>query len=86
MKKFSFTKCGSSRYFYQVLWQFLNIAAKPLIFRGLLLAAAGGEMRPNYFQYTQPPRKSQIRLARFGGLGNQIERNFGLKNQLAVLY
>ena len=33
----------------------------------------------------QPPRKSQIRLARFGGLGNQIERNFGRKNQLAVL-
>jgi len=24
MKKFSFTKCGSSRYFYQVLWQFLS--------------------------------------------------------------
>ena len=34
----------------------------------------------------QPVRKSQIRLARFGGLGNQIERNFGLKNQLAVLF
>ncbi len=28
-------------------------AAKPLIFLGLLLAAAGGEMCPNYFQYTQ---------------------------------
>ncbi len=64
-------------------------AAKPLKlnFRGLpVFAAAGGEMRPNYFQYTQPVRNSQIHLARFGGLGNQIERNFGLKNQLAVLF
>jgi len=34
MQKFSFTKCGSSRYFYQVLWQFLKIAAKPLNFWG----------------------------------------------------
>ena len=32
----------------------------------------------------QPARNSQIRLAPFAGLGNQIERNFGLKNQLAV--
>ncbi len=63
-----------------------KIAAKPLIFRGLLLAAEGGEMRPNYFQYTQPARNSQICLAPFAGLGNQIERNFGLKNQLAVLF
>ena len=37
-------------------------------------------------QAPQPPRKSQIRLAPFAGLGNQIERNFGRKNQLAILF
>jgi len=30
MKKFSFTKCGSRRYFYQVLWQFLSSWRAPL--------------------------------------------------------
>jgi hypothetical protein len=31
-------------------------------------------------------RNCQIRLARFGGLGDQIVGNFGRKNQLAVLF
>jgi len=50
MKKFSFTKCGSSRYFSSGSLAVFNIAAKPLIFQGLLLAACGGEMRSNYFK------------------------------------
>ena len=37
-------------------------------------------------QAPQPARKSQTRLAPLAGLGNQIVRNFGLKNQLAVLF
>jgi len=49
-------------------------------------AAEGGEMRPNYFQYTQPARKSQIFGSRLASLGDQIVRNFGRKNQLAVLF
>jgi len=44
------------------------------------------EKSSDFVQDTQPARKSQIRLARFGGLGDQIERNFGLKNQLAILF
>jgi len=59
MKKFSFTKCGSSRYFYQVLWQFLRSRRSSLIFGGLLVAAFGGEMRSNYFKnraQTKKPR------------------------------
>ena len=85
MKKFSFIKCGSSRYFYQVLWQFLISGFRFGIF-GQTLAAAGGEMRPNYFKYTQPARKGQCLAPPQAGLGNQIVRNFGQKNQLAVLF
>ena len=44
MKKFSFTKCGSSRYFYQILWQFLRSWRIRSNFGGLAVAA-GGEMR-----------------------------------------
>ena len=62
-----------------------KIAAKPLNFWGLLVAATGSEMRSNYFKNRAPVRKSQIRLARFGELGDQIVGNFGRKNQLAVL-
>jgi len=91
MKKFSFTKCGSRRYFYQVLWQFLRIAASPLAGEPhqsdrRIFAAEGGKKRSNYFKNRAPARKCQIRLARFGGLGNQIVGNFGRKNQLAVLF
>jgi hypothetical protein len=83
MEKFSFTKCGSSRYFYQVLWQFLKSRRSRSNFWGLAVAAAGGEMRSNYFQNRAPVRKCQVRLA---SLGDQIVRNFERKNQLAVLF
>ncbi len=33
-----------------------------------------------------PVRNCQIRIARFGGLGDQIVGNFRRKNQLAVLF
>ncbi|HBE89669.1 MAG: hypothetical protein A3G57_03985 [Candidatus Andersenbacteria bacterium RIFCSPLOWO2_12_FULL_45_8] len=57
-----------------------------LNFLGLAVAAAGGEMRSNYFQKNRAPvRKSQIPLARLALLGDQIVRDFGRKNQLAVL-
>jgi len=45
MKKFSFTKYGPSRYFYQVLWQFLRSRRSRSNFGGLAVAAFGGEMR-----------------------------------------
>jgi len=64
MKKFSFTKCGSSRYFYQVLWQFLSSRRSRLIFGGLLVAAFGGEMRLNYFQ-NRTPEKSPAKAGDF---------------------
>ncbi|PIW81032.1 hypothetical protein COZ97_03970 [bacterium CG_4_8_14_3_um_filter_33_28] len=85
MKKFSFTKCGSSRYFYQVLWQFLRSRRSRLIFGGLTVAAAGGEMRSNYFKNTAPVRNLQAIWVRLASLGDQIVRDFGRKNQLAVL-
>ena len=119
MKKFSFTKRGSRRYFYQVLWQFLSSRRQTVrelrfltFFENFLayssaanlqklsswtvwsrtnsgrriFAAAGGKKCSNYFQNRAPARNCQIRLARFGGLGNQIVWNFGRKNQLAVLF
>ena len=87
MKKFSFTKCGSSRYFLRVLWQFLRTRRSRSNFGGLAVAAAGGEMRSNYFKNRAPVRKSQISLVRLAefipltaGLGDQIVGNFGRKN------
>jgi len=52
IKNFLFPKlkCSSSRYFYQVLWQFLSSEFRFGIF-GQTPAAAGGEMRPNYLKY-----------------------------------
>ena len=87
IKNFLFPKlkCSSSRYFYQVLWQFLSSEFRFGIF-GQLLAAAGGEMRPNYFEYSPPNRKLQARGSRLASLGDQIVRNFGRKNQLAILH
>jgi len=87
MKNFLFPKlkCSSSRYFYQVLWQFLSSGFRFGIF-GQILAAAGGEMRPNYFKNSPPNRKLQARGSRLASLGDQIVRNFGRKNQLAILY
>ena len=86
IKNFLFQKlkCSASRYFYQVLWQFLISGFRFGIF-GQILTAFGGEMRPNYFHYPPHNRKSQICLARFGALGDQIVRNFRRKNQLAIL-
>jgi hypothetical protein len=85
MKKFSFTKCDSSRYFYQVLWQFLSSRRSRSNFGGLAVAAVGGEMRSNYFKNTAPVRILQAISVRLASLGDQIVRNFGRKNQLAVL-
>ena len=70
--------------FYQVLWQFLSSGFRFGIF-GQTLAAAGGEMRPNYFKYRPPDRKLQARGSRLASLGDQIVRFFGRKNQLAIL-
>ncbi len=55
MKNFLFPKlkCSSSRYFYQVLWQFLSLGFWFVIF-GQTLATAGGEMSPNYFKNSPP--------------------------------
>jgi hypothetical protein len=83
-EKFSFTKCSSHRYFYQVLWQFLRTRRSRSNFGGLLVAAEGGEMSSNYFQNRTPVRKSQILLVRLAPLGDQIIRNFRRKFELAV--
>jgi len=69
IKKFSFTKCGSRRYFYQVLWQFLRVRLSRSNFCGFLVAVIG-KMRSNYFKNRAPVRKSQILLARFVLLGD----------------
>jgi hypothetical protein len=62
---------------------------------GQTLARDGsrGEMRPNYFKYRPPNRKLQARGSRLASclagrraLGDQIVRNFGRKNQLAILH
>ena len=52
---------------------------------GQTLAAAGGEMRPNYFKNSPPNGKLQARGNRLASLGDQIVRNSGRKNQLAIL-
>jgi len=62
-----------------------KFVAKRSNFGGLAVAAAGGEMRSNYFKNRAPVRKSQISLVRLASLGDQIVGNFGRKNQLAVL-
>jgi len=87
IKNFLFPKlkCSPSRYFYQVLRQFLSSGFRFGIF-GQTHAAAGGEMRPNYFKNSPPDRKLQARGSRLASLGDQIIRFFGRKNQLAILY
>jgi hypothetical protein len=86
IKNFLFPKlkCSSSRYFYQVLWQFLSSGFWLGIF-GQTLAACGGEMRPNYLKNRPHNRKSQQVRVRLASLGDQIVKNFGRKNQLAIL-
>ena len=78
MKKFSFTKCGSSRYFLRVLWQFLRTRRSRSNFGGLAVAAAGGEMRSNYFKNRAPKKKALkpsflVRL--FDEIRTYFERN-----------
>jgi len=72
IKSFLFPKlkCSSSRYFYRVLWQFLSSGFRFGIF-GQILAAIGGEMRPNYFKNRPPDRKLQARGSRLASLGDQ---------------
>ena len=86
IKKFLFPKlkCSSSRYFYQVLWQFLSSGFRFGIFGQI--PAAGGEMRPNYFKNSPPDRKLQARGSRLAPLGDQIVRNSRRKNQLTILH
>ena len=45
----------------------------------LFLAAAGGEIRSNYFQYSAHFSKSQRFMGRLASLGGQIERKFPAK-------
>ena len=87
IKNFLFPKlkCSSSRYFYQVLWQFLSSEFWFGIF-GQIPATAGGEIRPNYLKYRPPQRKMQVFVHRAAFGGHQIVRNFGRKKQLAILH
>src|SRR3989338_5033665 len=90
IKNFLFPKlkCSSSRYFYQVLWQFLSARRSRnfRISRGAFLAACGGENRPNYFKNRPHFRKAQGIGSRLASLGDQFVLNFGRKNQLAILH
>ena len=92
IKNFLFPKlkCSASRYFYQVLWQFLSSGFRFGIF-GQIIAAAGGEMSPNYLKNRPPDRKLQARssrlaefIRRIGGLGDQIVRNFRGKKKFPI--
>jgi len=87
IKNFLFPKlkCSSSRYFYQVLWQFLSSGFRFGMF-GQTPAACGGEMRPNYFKNRPHFRKAQGIESRLALLGDQIVRNSRRKNQLAILH
>ena len=87
IKNFLFPKlkCSPSRYFYQVLRQFLSSGFRFGIF-DQILAAAGGEMRPNYFKNRPPDRKLQVFVHKAAFGGHQIVRNFGRKKQLAILH
>ena len=89
IKKFSFPKIKMQfePIFLQVLWQFLSARRSGDfgILRGAFLAAFGGEMHPNYFQYPPPDRKSQIHRVRLASLGDRIVRFSGRKKQLAIL-
>ena len=81
--------------FYQVLWRFLSSGCRfpPSlklrrtggIFGQTLAPPWRGEMRPNYFQYLPPDRKSQIHRVRLASLGDRIVRFSGRKKQLAIL-
>jgi hypothetical protein len=74
--------------FLQVLWQFLSARLRRIFgfSRGAFLAAAGGEMRSDYFKNTAPVRKLQAVLVRLASLGDYFVRDFGGKNELAVSF
>ena len=61
-----------------------RFAAKPLIFAGDFLAAAGGEMRSNYFKNGAPRRKSQCLARALPALGDQIVRSFRDKKKFPI--
>ncbi|MBU4056305.1 hypothetical protein KJ695_00125 [Patescibacteria group bacterium] len=69
MKKFSFPKIWFEPIFLSGSLAVFKIAAKPLKFWGLAVAA-GGEMRSNYFKNRALVRKSQISLIRLASLGD----------------
>src|SRR3989344_6492521 len=72
--KFFFYEYGSSRYFYQVLWQFFNselrfifsdrffrfLATTPSLLALSLSKGSRGEMDSNCFKNTEPVRKLQV--------------------------
>jgi len=66
------------------------IGAAPPHFRifagGDFLAAAGGEMRSDYFKNTAPVRKLQAVSVCLASLGDYFVRNFGGKNELTVSF
>src|SRR3989344_9253339 len=82
IKNFLFPKlkCSSSRYFYQVLWQFL------LVRRSRDFGILRDENRPNYFKNRPHFRKPQGFGSRPASLGCQFVLNFGRKKQLAILH
>ena len=89
IKNFPFPKLkrSSSRYFYQVLWQFLSSGFRFGIFgQTLVRDSSRDEMRPNYFKNSPPDRKLQARGVRLASLGDQIIKFLGRKKQLAILH
>jgi len=61
-----------------------RFAAKLLIFTGGFLAAAGGEMRSNYFKNGAPRWKSQYLARALPALGDQIVRSFRDKKKFPI--
>ena len=70
------------------LWLFGSLESSEfgLNFGGNIRAVGDGpKMRSSYVHYPPPVRKSQILLVILAAFGDQIIRNFKVKNQLAVL-
>ncbi|MCG2693404.1 hypothetical protein L6279_04910 [Candidatus Parcubacteria bacterium] len=70
MKKFSFPKIWFEPMFLTGSLAVFKIAAKPLKFWGLAVAAESGEMRSNYFKNTAPVRNLQAVSVRLAPLGD----------------
>jgi len=79
MKKFSFTKCGSSRYFYQVLWQFLSSRRSRSNFGGWPSPPQAAKNVRTIFRIEHQVRILQAFWCRLTSLGDQIVGNFGRK-------